>query len=383
MTAAARLRVQGAVQGVGFRPFVRRLASELALGGYVLNDEHGVLVEVEGDEHAVARFVERLPLEAPRLAHIERVASERVVPCGVRAFSIAPSANAGEPDPAVALDAATCDECLTELFDPSDRRHRYPFISCTTCGPSITAASDDGPLTAIAGSEMCALCAAEHDDPSNRRFHAHANACAACGPSLHLADRAGRPLELRDHALVRACAALRGGAIVAMNGPGGYRVACRADHERTVALLRSRKHDEDTPFAVMATCIAEASALVHLEPDDEAALSGPRRPVAVAPRVSGANVAAVVAPGTDELGVMLPHTPIHHLLMRGCGGPLIMTGGDVPGEPAAYEEDDARDRLARVADFFLVNERARGRSRPAVDRRMPDAVRRRPRPRSA
>src|SRR4051812_40973075 len=246
MTAAARVRVEGTVQGVGFRPYVYKLANELALGGYVLNDERGVLVEVEGAGEAVEAFVARLPVEVPPLAKILRIAREDRPPSGVAGFSIAPSASGARlPDADVAPDSAVCADCLAELFDPADRRFRYPFVNCTNCGPRLTIVRGvpyDRPLTTMAAFTMCAACRAEYDDPSDRRFHAQPNACPQCGPHARLVpDAAGDPIAA-------AARALAGGAIVAVKGIGGFHLACRAADERAVATLRARKHREDRPF---------------------------------------------------------------------------------------------------------------------------------------
>jgi hydrogenase maturation protein HypF len=330
---------------------VYRLAKELALGGYVLNDERGVLVEVEGDPSAVARFVERLPAEAPPLARVEQLLAEEVEPRGSTAFAIAASTRNGSADAPVAADSATCDACLAEVFDPDDRRHRYPFTNCTNCGPRFTIVRGvpyDRPLTTMAGFEMCDSCSAEYEDPLDRRFHAQPNACPECGPSLRLGSLAG------DAALAEACRALDDGSVVAVKGLGGFHLACRADDEDAVAALRARKHREDRPFALMTV---DAARLVELSDADEEVLRGRERPIVIARRRSDAPVAPSVAPGSPDLGVMLPYTPLHHLLLDGVGGDLVMTSGNVSDEPIAYEDDDAVERLAGIADLFLLHDR--------------------------
>ncbi|MEA2468947.1 MAG: hydrogenase maturation protein HypF [Thermoleophilaceae bacterium] len=354
MTTAARVRVAGTVQGVGFRPYVYRLANELALGGYVLNDESGVLVEVEGEPSAIARFVERLPAEAPPLAHVEQLLAEEVEPTGTTAFAIAASTRGGSPDAPVAADSATCPDCLAELFDPADRRHRYPFTNCTNCGPRLTIVRGvpyDRPLTTMAGFEMCERCLEEYRDPLDRRFHAQPNACPVCGPSLRLGSLTG------DEAMRGACDALAAGAVVAVKGLGGFHLACRADDEEAVAALRARKHREDRPFALMAADLPAARRLALLTAMDEHALSGRERPILIARRRADAPVAASVAPGSPDLGVMLPYTPLHHLLLAGAGGDLVMTSGNVSDEPIAYEDEDALERLCGIADLFLLHDR--------------------------
>jgi hydrogenase maturation protein HypF len=348
------MRIEGTVQGVGFRPHVYRLASDLGLGGYVLNDERGVLLEAEGDNESVEQFLFRLRAEAPPLAEIQRVLSEDVEPCGEDGFRILASGREGEPLALVTPDAATCADCLAELFDPADRRHRYPFVNCTNCGPRFTIVRGvpyDRPLTTMAGFAMCARCQAEYDDPGDRRFHAQPNACPDCGPTVRLGDAVG------EDALATAAAALRDGQIVAVKGVGGYHLACRADDERAVATLRARKHREEKPFALMAPDLEAARALVELGPADEALLLGRERPIVLAPRCPGARVAAAVAQGASDLGVMLPYSPLHHLLLADAGAVLVMTSGNVSDEPIAHDDEDARERLGPIADRFLTHDR--------------------------
>jgi hydrogenase maturation protein HypF len=358
----AAVRVEGTVQGVGFRPYVYRLASELGLDGFVLNDAHGVVTEVEGRPSVVEAFLARLPREAPPLARVERVAAVDCEPTGTAGFTIRESPRGGVPDAPVTPDSATCADCLAELFDPADRRYRYPFTNCTNCGPRFTIVRGvpyDRPFTTMAGFRMCARCQAEYDDPGDRRFHAQPNACADCGPSVSLVDAAGVPVPLggaRD-AIAAAAAALAGGAILALKGIGGFHLACRADDESAVARLRARKHREDKPFALMPADVAAARALVALDADLEAVLVGPERPIVLAPRRAGASVASGVAPGAPELGVMLPYSPLHHLLLEDAGTALVMTSGNVSDEPIAYGVEDARARLASIADVFLLHDR--------------------------
>jgi hydrogenase maturation protein HypF len=357
----ARARVQGTVQGVGFRPFVHRLAGELELAGYVLNDSRGVVLEVEGAADAVDTFFARLRLEAPPLAVVESVLVEDRSPAGDLGFEIRASP-AGEPaDVPVTPDSATCDDCLRELHDPADRRYRYPFINCTNCGPRFTIVRGvpyDRPLTTMSGFEMCCECRAEYEDPRDRRFHAQPNACPVCGPAVRLISGDGAARALRDDAIRASAAALRDGAIIAIKGIGGYHLACRADDEQVVATLRGRKHREDKPFALMVGSLREASALVVLGDEERALLTGPQRPIVLAPRLADAAVAGSVAPGAVELGVMLAYSPLHHLLLEDFGtGALVMTSGNVSDEPIAFGDDDARERLAGIADMLLVHDR--------------------------
>jgi len=355
-----RMRVTGTVQGVGFRPYVYRLAGELSLGGFVLNDAHGVLIEVEGDAAAVDRFVARLPCEAPPLAVLEQVLVSDQTPSGDESFTIVASVAGSVPDAPVTPDSATCDDCLRELFDPADRRFRYPFINCTNCGPRFTIVRGvpyDRPLTTMASFTMCEECRAEYEDPGDRRFHAQPNACPVCGPSVCLigdsapGDRAG------GDPITATASALAAGAIVAIKGIGGYHLACRATDEATVAALRARKHREDKPFALMPPSLAVAESLVSLDPQARDLLTARARPIVLAPRLPDAPVAESVAPGAPELGVMLPYSPLHHLLLNDVGETLVMTSANVSDEPIAFVDEDALERLREIADAFLVHDR--------------------------
>jgi hydrogenase maturation protein HypF len=352
--------VVGTVQGVGFRPYVYRLAGELELAGWVLNDARGVLVEVEGAPDRVTQFLGRLIREAPPLATIERVESGEVALAGETGFSIRESPRGEAPDAPVTPDSATCEDCLRELFEPADRRHRYPFINCTNCGPRFTIVRGipyDRPYTTMAAFTMCAACQAEYDDPDNRRFHAQPNACPVCGPSVTLLDVAGERVAAGDAAVRAASAALLDGRILAVKGIGGFHLACRADDQRAVAALRARKHREDKPFALMCRTAEDAAALVVLGPQERELLGSVARPIVLAPRLPDSPVAESVAPGATELGVMLPYSPLHHLLLADAGCTLVMTSGNVSDEPIAFGDDDARERLAPIADLLLVHDR--------------------------
>ena len=369
------------MQGVGFRPYVYRLATSLALDGFVLNDARGVLIEAEGASVAIDELLGRLAAEAPPLATVERLSTTELAPGGERGFTIAVSDDAREPAALVAPDTATCGDCLAELADPADRRFRYPFVNCTNCGPRFTIVRGvpyDRALTTMAGFAMCALCRGEYEDPGNRRFHAEPNACPACGPTARLVDSAGQPVGgARGDAVAAAAGALAEGAIVAVKGLGGYHLACRADDERAVATLRSRKHREDKPFALMVESLDVARELVELSPAAQALLESRARPIVLAPRRPGARVAEAVAPRSRELGLMLPYSPLHHLLVAptrptfdphvglnvgpasesGAGVALVMTSGNVSDEPIVFRDDDALARLEGIADLFLVNDR--------------------------
>lgn len=363
-TAARRrvkARVEGTVQGVGFRPFVYRIATELGLGGWVLNDSRGVLVEAEGPEGAVEEFLRRLADDAPPLAVVEKVESETLDATGETNFTITESDDAGEPLALVSPDIATCEDCLAEVFDPGDRRYRYPFTNCTNCGPRFTIIGGvpyDRPLTTMAAFQMCDACLAEYEDPLDRRFHAQPNACPVCGPSLRLADPAGRSVAEGNEAALQAVAlAFAEGKIVAVKGLGGFHLGCRADDETAVAELRARKHREDKPFALMVGSPAAAAELVELAPAEAELLVSRERPIVLAPRRAESRVAASVAPGARELGLMLPYSPLHHLLMWDAGTAIVLTSANVSDEPIAYRDTDALQRLAAIADLFLLHDR--------------------------
>ena len=351
------------MQGVGFRPYVFRLAGELGLAGTVLNDERGVEIEVEGREPALEEFLARLPAEAPPLARVTSLDSEPIPSRGEREFRILESARGGPAAAAVSADFATCDACLAEVLDPADRRHRYPFTNCTDCGPRFTIVRGvpyDRPLTTMAGFAMCDACQAEYDDPADRRFHAQPNACPDCGPQMTLLDPSGAPLVARadePDPVASAARLLAAGAIVAIKGIGGYHLACLAGDEDAVAGLRRRKHREDKPFALMAPDLESARELVELSEPEEELLSGAARPIILARRRPGAAVAGSVAPRSHDLGVMLPYSPLHHLLLGDLGRPLVMTSGNVSEEPIAYRDEDALARLAPIADAFLAGDR--------------------------
>jgi hydrogenase maturation protein HypF len=357
----ARLRVEGTVQGVGFRPYVYRLAGELDLAGHVLNDARGVLVEIEGPAGSVDRFIARLRAEAPPLATVERVAVEDMPPARRDGFRILESPRGGIPEAAVTPDTATCADCLRELFDPRDRRHRYPFVNCTNCGPRFTIVTGvpyDRPSTTMAGFEMCTACRAEYEDPADRRFHAQPNACSECGPAAVLIRPDGTSAPGADGDAVRAAAAaLLAGAVVAVKGLGGYHLACRADDEAAVSALRARKRREDKPFALMVASVAGARRLARVSEADRALLVSAERPIVLSPRRAGAPVADAVAPRSRELGLMLPYTPLHHLLVADAGTALVMTSGNAADEPIAFRDDDARARLGPIADLLLVHDR--------------------------
>ncbi len=370
------IRVRGEVQGVGFRPFVYRLAHDLGLAGWVLNDGQGVAIEVQGPAPDVASFERRLTSDAPplaRVAHLE-AATRKVTgeDNAQRGFRILAS-QSGRVTTSIPPDTATCADCLAELFDPADRRHRYAFINCTHCGPRYTltrALPYDRAQTSMASFPQCPQCLREYTDPLHRRFHAEPNACPVCGPALALVDARGAPIV--GDAIAATLALLREGKIVAIKGLGGFHLACDARNAATVAQLRERKQREEKPFAVMAANLASAERWVHASAAERALLSSVERPIVLMPmQPGGAQSLAGIAPGLNVLGVMLPCTPIQHLLFyEAAGRPagaawmheaqellLVMTSANPCGEPLVTGNDEALARLAGIADALLMHDR--------------------------
>jgi len=358
---AAILRVSGVVQGVGFRPFVHRLATEAGLAGWVRNTAGGVDVSLEGAAHAIDRFVLRLTDEVPPLARIEHIERRPGAAEGRTSFAILPSAANGAGLPRVTPDAAICDACRWELFDAGNRRYRYPFITCTDCGPRfsvIDAMPYDRERTSMRRFAQCPECRREYRTPGDRRFHSESNSCPACGPRLWLADPTQRTLsDDPAAALELAAGALVAGQIVAVRGLGGFHLACDATSEEAVRRLRTRKLRDAKPFAVMVGAAEEARRLALLSDDDDALLRSPEAPIVVLKLRPGAELAPGVSPRLDTVGLMLPTTPLHHLLMDAVRRPLVMSSGNRSDEPIATGNDEAFLRLGGVADLFLLHDR--------------------------
>jgi hydrogenase maturation protein HypF len=352
--------VRGIVQGVGFRPFVFNLAARLCLRGFVRNQTGTVLIEAEGEPTALDAFLAELASRPPPLAQIEHLSWEPRPPRGEREFRI----EASDADPAspvfISPDVATCPDCLRELLDPADRRFRYPFLNCTNCGPRltiITGAPYDRPRTTMASFAMCPRCRAEYDDPADRRFHAQPTACAACGPRLQALNDRGDPVDT-DDPLADFVAVVRAGRVGALKGLGGYHLVCDAANAAAVVALRRRKHRDEKPFAIMVQDVPAAEALCGVAPAERELLLSPRRPIVLLRKREPCPVAGEVAPRNPWLGVMLPYTPLHHLLVREVYPmPLVMTSGNRSDEPIAYRDDEAVEKLAGIADRFLVHDR--------------------------
>lgn len=359
MTERREIAVQGIVQGVGFRPFVYGLAQKHHLAGFVRNDSAGVTIELEGEPTALDHFLQSLSTAPPPLALIESIACQAIPATGENSFSIVDSRADDARQVAVTPDAATCDDCLRELFEPRDRRHRYPFINCTSCGPRFTIVTDvpyDRLLTTMAEFQMCADCEREYHDPANRRFHAQPNACPACGPQLILKGH-GSGTAFGDEALIFAASLLKRGKILAIKGLGGYHLACNVFDNEAVGRLRQRKQREDKPFALMTADIDTARRLCIIDAAEERLLRSPQRPITLLRRQEPSQVAAAVAPGQQRLGIMLPYTPLHHLLLNECRLPLVMTSGNLSDEPIAFDDAEAVQRLSAITDFFLQHNR--------------------------
>jgi hydrogenase maturation protein HypF len=363
-TSRCALRVRGTVQGVGFRPTVYRVARAANLGGFVLNDAAGVWIEVEGDRDAVTAFPAALRRAAPPLARIDAIEVEPLRPRGETEFRVAASSEAaGATFAEIPVDTGICDTCRRELFDPEDRRYRHPFITCTDCGPRYTIVKGlpyDRRRTTMAGFALCAACRHEYEDPADRRFHTEPLACPDCGPRLALViDIEGerRRHEGDEVALARAAEIVSGGGILALKGLGGYQLVVDAANDEAVRCLRERKNRPHKPFAVMAPDLAAARALAEVSPEAAAALTSPARPIVLLPRLRSAAIAESVAPALAEIGVMLPTTPLHHLLLAATRPCLVMTSGNVTDEPIAKDDDEAARTLGRIADALLVHDR--------------------------
>ncbi|HNQ89949.1 MAG TPA: carbamoyltransferase HypF [Verrucomicrobiota bacterium] len=360
----ARLTVRGAVQGVGFRPFVFRLATELALTGWVGNTAAGVVIEVEGPAARVEAFTLRIEPERPPRSFIQSLEITRLDPLHYSEFEIRASDADGEKTALVLPDIAVCAACLREVFDPANRRYRYPFTNCTHCGPRysiLRALPYDRPNTSMAEFALCPACRREYEDPTDRRFHAQPNACPECGPQLEFWDEAGRVKARRDAALAMAVAALRGGGVIAVKGLGGFHLMVRLADAAAVNRLRARKHREAKPLAVMCPDVEAARLLGDVSAAEARLLGAPEAPIVLLRRRRGAATPPAgieaAAPGNPYLGVMLPYTPLHHLLLADLGETVVATSGNHAEEPICIDEKEALERLGGVADGFLVHNR--------------------------
>ncbi|HTY00324.1 MAG TPA: carbamoyltransferase HypF [Bacteroidota bacterium] len=364
MSKRVHIEVRGAVQGVGFRPFIYRLAGEHRLAGWVMNASAGVIIEAEGEDPEVDRFVLRIEAEKPARAFIQSFEFTFLDRGGYQGFTIRESDGAGELSVFVMPDIAACPACLAEIADPTNRRYGYPFTNCTNCGPRftiITALPYDRPNTSMNAFVMCDECRREYEDPGNRRFHAQPNACPVCGPHVELWTPGGDPVASRGDAIDAAVAALLEGKTIAVKGLGGFHLMVDATNEAAVAGLRERKRREEKPLAIMVQDVSTARMSCVVSPLEERLLRSPESPIVLLKKIgnagSSADVARNVAPGNPTLGVMLPYTPLHHLLLRKVGRPLVATSGNLTDEPICTDEREALYRLAGIADLFLVHNR--------------------------
>jgi hydrogenase maturation protein HypF len=366
MNTRVHIAIRGAVQGVGFRPFVYRLATEMRLGGWVLNSPGGVFVEAEGNRGSLDAFILRIGEERPPLASIQSMECTFLDPCGFPSFEIRASTTSGETGALVLPDIATCPDCLADIADPANRRHLYPFTNCTNCGPRFTIIESlpyDRPNTSMKSFPMCDDCRREYEDPADRRFHAQPVACPNCGPRLALWDEGGNPLT-RDHdALLQAARMIREGRIVALKGIGGFQLLVDAGNDDAVNRLRNRKHREEKPFALMSPDMENVRRLCEVSPLEERVLKSPEAPIVLLWKTRSAfphgptGPGSPVAPGNPFLGIMLPCTPLHHILLKELGFPVVATSGNLSDEPICTDEQEAVRRLGAIADAFLVHNR--------------------------
>ncbi len=357
---AAHIRVYGVVQGVGFRPFVYKLASAYKLKGCVYNTSEDVRIDVEGEEASIGQFYRELKSQAPPLARIERTTIQYQPPSNCQHFEIRHSTSDKQKFQLVSPDITTCQDCLKEFFDPDDRRYRYPFTNCTNCGPRFTIIEEmpyDREKTTMRKFQMCSLCKEEYSDPGNRRFHAQPNACPECGPQVELADASGAHISTPD-TMRHTSHLLQEGKIVAIKGLGGFLLACDATSEATIRKLRQRKNRPFKPLAVMIPSITEVKEHCSLSEEEEKLLLSPQSPIVLLKwNREHSSISSLTAPEQEYLGVMLPYTPLHHILLKDTGLPLIMTSGNISEEPIARDNDEAVTHLKGIADYFLLHDR--------------------------
>jgi hydrogenase maturation protein HypF len=359
MALRLRVHIQGIVQGVGFRPFIYQLAHHHRLNGYVANTPKGVEIEVEGDRKALQHFLKELPELTPPLAIITQIDTEELPAADYNRFEIKSSEQGEERAALISPDTTTCTDCLRELFDQQDRRYLYPFINCTNCGPRYTIINDipyDRPKTSMAVFTMCDDCEREYHNPLDRRFHAQPNACWVCGPQVYLADSAGKDLGSED-AISETASLLNQGAIIALKGLGGFHLAVDATHDEAVERLRWRKGREEKPLALMSSSLEQIERYALIGEEERQLLTSPQHPIVIVPKRPGNVIAPEVAPRNRYFGVMLPYTPLHHLLLSHPFLALVMTSGNISEEPIAIDNHEALERLGNIADYFLLHNR--------------------------
>ncbi|MBI5043546.1 MAG: carbamoyltransferase HypF, partial [Nitrospirae bacterium] len=368
MTERMRINVTGIVQGVGFRPFIFNLARSLGLKGYVLNSSEGVVIDIEGDN--VSNFVDRMQTNLPPLSEIKSLKAEQLQPVGYIDFVIKESLTKKGRFTLISPDVSVCPDCLSELFNPKDRRYQYPFINCTNCGPRYTIIQDipyDRPKTTMAKFTMCVTCSVEYHDPTNRRFHAQPNACPECGPSITFVKRNGEILFEKKEAMESAIIALKDGAIVAIKGLGGFHLCCDAMNDKAVKRLREKKRKSNKPFALMAADTDTIKTFCAVSEPDEKALKSKESPILLMPKLPQSGISDAVSPNNNYIGAMLPYTPMHNLLFfspvatQSFSIPnfnaLVMTSGNLSEEPIVIDNNEAVERLSDIADYFLLHNR--------------------------
>ncbi|MCK4904127.1 MAG: carbamoyltransferase HypF, partial [Candidatus Marinimicrobia bacterium] len=354
-----KINVQGIVQGVGFRPFIFNLAVSHKLIGFVSNTPQGVIIEVEGTFDKINQFVDDIKPKAPPIAVITDINSQQITPTGVTGFNIIKSDRNEKISTLISPDVAVCDDCLIELFDPNDRRYHYPFINCTNCGPRYTIIDNipyDRPYTSMKHFNMCVDCQAEYDDPTNRRFHAQPNACPKCGPQVKLFD-SEQNLQDVENTIEATREKLKKGKIVAIKGLGGFHLAVDATNNKMVQKLRKLKGRDEKPFALMVRDIKIAHQYCTILNEEAQVLQSYAAPIMLLKKLLNSHIAESVAPGNDYLGMMLPYTPLHHVLLQDLDIPLVMTSANYSEEPICIDNNETFERLKSIADYFLIHNR--------------------------
>jgi len=355
-----KIHLTGAVQGVGFRPFVYNLAKKLNLKGYVINDTYGVVIEIQGEEKDINQFLISLHTEKPPLAHIFSQEIEELPLTEFKDFEIRSSKSKGKKEVFILPDISTCKECLKELNNPKNRRYRYPFINCTNCGPRFTIIEKlpyDRPNTTMKKFKMCLDCESEYNNPNNRRFHAQPNACPVCGPYITLYTSDKKLVSEKQQALKDTVALLKEGKILAIKGIGGFHLVCDASNDKTIKILRKRKRRGEKPFAVMFKDINQIKEYTQISDFEEAIILSPERPIVVVKAKEGTDLSKEIAPYLDRIGVFLPYSPLHHLLLEDFGKPLVMTSANLSDEPIVKDNEEAFDKLSIFTDYILIHNR--------------------------
>ena len=355
-----KIHLTGAVQGVGFRPFVYNLAKKLNLTGYVINDTHGVIIEVEGDEENINQFLILLHKEKPPLTHIFSQEIEELLLVNFKTFEIKKSNIKGKKEVFILPDISTCDECLKELNDPKDRRYRYPFINCTNCGPRFTIIEKlpyDRPNTTMKKFKMCPECEKEYKDPSNRRFHAQPNACPVCGPYITLYTSDRKFVSEKEEAFIDTINLLKQGKILAIKGIGGFHLLCDATNDKAIKTLRERKKRGEKPFAVMFKDMQQIKKYTEITNFEEAIILSPEKPIVIVKKKENTDLSKEVAPDLDRIGVFLPYSPLHYLLLEDFEKPLVMTSANLSDEPIVKDNEEAFEKLSIFTDYILIHNR--------------------------